>query len=116
MSATGTPRFVVSVCPLESVRARSSESVPGFAPRFGLPVPAFGDAIVSVTVLPVARTSGGGVVAPFGGIAARAYSVLQKAFARAESLTLHEVPVDLATTLYLCRMDTIKRSQNYLIR
>ena len=43
LSATGTPRLVVSGRSEESVRTRSSGRLPGFCPSFGLPLPTLAD-------------------------------------------------------------------------
>ncbi len=51
LSATATPMLVVSIWPLESTRARSSDSLPGLWPGTGLPSPTFGDVASSLTVL-----------------------------------------------------------------
>jgi hypothetical protein len=55
--------LVVRRCPEASVRTRSSGSVPGLLPMFGL-APALAEAFASVSVLAVTRMSGGCTVAP----------------------------------------------------
>ena len=64
LSATGTPWFVVSTRPPESTRTRSSGPLPGLKLTCGLPLPTFGEAFVSVSVLPPTIGCGGSTACP----------------------------------------------------
>src|SRR3984885_6243436 len=59
LSATFTPWLVVSARPPESTRTRSSEAVVGLEPAVGLPEPSLGDALLSLSVLPLTAGSDG---------------------------------------------------------
>ena len=75
LSLTGTPWFVVSPRPPESVRTRSRDPLPGFSPGAAR-VPTFAEATDSVSVLPVTTGSGGACGWPASGrAAARPYSL-----------------------------------------
>src|SRR4030088_1958210 len=67
LSLTGTPWFVVSARPLESTRTRVSEAAAGLKLSGGVPEPTFGDGLVSVSVLPATRGSGGSTLWPTAG-------------------------------------------------
>src|SRR3977135_4518373 len=67
LSLTGTPWFVVSARPLESTRTRFSEAAAGLKLSWGVPEPTFGDGVISVSVLPASRGSGGSTHWPVAG-------------------------------------------------
>src|SRR5690242_12020688 len=63
----GTPWLVVSARSLESTRTRSSDPLPGLKLIGGLPLPAFGEALVSVRVLLPTMGWGGTTAWPVAG-------------------------------------------------
>src|SRR4030095_2396509 len=71
LSAIGTPWLVVRTRPLESVRTRSSEALPGLKLICGLPAPTFCEALISVGVIPATTGCGGSTACPTEGLRAR---------------------------------------------
>ncbi|MCY1369655.1 hypothetical protein D9M69_567070 [compost metagenome] len=66
LSAMGTPWLVVSICPEESTRTRSSDSMVQFTPSVATP-PVFSEWFSSESVLPDGSRDCGSTVAPGSG-------------------------------------------------
>ena len=69
LSAIATPWLVVSTCPLESTRTRSSVSMVALTPSSAT-VPVLPEKFCSDSVLPVGSLEGGLTLAPTGGVGA----------------------------------------------